>query len=207
MDGVVQIYRSWQGCNLLHKYAEWESFEGSSILCINGDNGSVLLRACSLRYVKILRCCCFFVLFCFLFFFGGGGGLFFLFCNMNMDGMNSFSFSFHSLYTGPFHFILTDLLLHTPTPKSIFTSVTSKCEPPHDKINKMTYAPSEDSDQPGHLPSLTRVFAVRFMGSWGPNVSSCGQRRLWSDWADAKADLSLRREHMSFCSFCHRWLM
>ena len=27
------------------------------------------------------------------------------------------------------------------------------------------------------------------MGSWGPNVSSCGQRWLWSDWADAQADL------------------
>ena len=27
-------------------------------------------------------------------------------------------------------------------------------EPPHDKTNKMTCAPSNDSDQPGHLPSL-----------------------------------------------------
>ena len=26
-------------------------------------------------------------------------------------------------------------------------------------------APREDSDQPGHPPSLIRVFAVRFMGS------------------------------------------
>ena len=26
----------------------------------------------------------------------------------------------------------------------------SKFEPPLDKTNKMTYAPSEDSDQPGH---------------------------------------------------------
>ena len=33
-------------------------------------------------------------------------------------------------------------------------------ELPHDKTNKMT-APSEDSDQPGHKPSLIRVFAVR----------------------------------------------
>ena len=38
-------------------------------------------------------------------------------------------------------------------------------EPTHDKINKMTCAPSEDSDQPGHPPSLIRVFAVRLMGS------------------------------------------
>ena len=27
-------------------------------------------------------------------------------------------------------------------------------EPPHDKTNKVTCAPSEDSDQPGHPPSL-----------------------------------------------------
>ena len=27
-----------------------------------------------------------------------------------------------------------------------------KVEPPHDKTNKMTCAPSEDSDLPGHLP-------------------------------------------------------
>ena len=53
------------------------------------------------------------------------------------------------------------------------------------------------------MPSLTRVFAVRSKGSCGPNVSSCGQRRLWSDWADAQADLSLRWEHRSFCLFCH----
>ena len=62
-------------------------------------------------------------------------------------------------------------------------------------------APSEDSDQPGHPPSLVRVFAVRLMGSWGPNLSSCGQRRLWSDWADAHTDLSLRWAHSHFVGF------
>ena len=49
-------------------------------------------------------------------------------------------------------------------------------EPAHDKTNKMTFVPSEDSDQPGHLPSLIRVFAVRSMGSLGPNFASDGQR-------------------------------
>ena len=38
-------------------------------------------------------------------------------------------------------------------------------EPPHDKMNKMTCAPSEDSDPPVHPPSLFRVFAVRTIGS------------------------------------------
>ena len=32
--------------------------------------------------------------------------------------------------------------------------------------NKMTWAPSEDSDQPGHPPSLIRVFAVRMKKHW-----------------------------------------
>ena len=36
-------------------------------------------------------------------------------------------------------------------------------EPEHDKTNKMTCALSEDSDQPGHAPSLIRVLAVRSM--------------------------------------------
>ena len=47
------------------------------------------------------------------------------------------------------------------------------------------------------------VFAVCLMGSWGPNVSSYVQWRLWSDWVDAQADLSLRWVHMPFCWFCH----
>ena len=79
----------------------------------------------------------------------------------------------------------------------------SECEPPHDKTNKMAFAPSEDSDQPGHPPNLIRVLAVRSMGSWGPNVSLCGQRRLWSDWADAQADLCLLWAQWPFCWFCH----
>ena len=41
-------------------------------------------------------------------------------------------------------------------------------EPPHDKTNKMT--------QPGHPSSLIRVFAVRSVGSLGPNFASGGQR-------------------------------
>ena len=41
----------------------------------------------------------------------------------------------------------------------------SECEPPYDKTNKMAFAPSEDSDQPGHPPSLIKVFAVRSVDS------------------------------------------
>ena len=49
-------------------------------------------------------------------------------------------------------------------------------EPTHDKTNKMTFVLSEDSDQPGHPPSLIRVFAVRSVGSLGSNFASGGQR-------------------------------
>ena len=60
-------------------------------------------------------------------------------------------------------------------------------EPLH-KTNKMTYS-----------PSLIRVFAVRSKASQGTKVSSCGQRRLRSDWAN----LCLCWVHRSFCWFCH----
>ena len=39
-------------------------------------------------------------------------------------------------------------------------------ELPHDKTSKMACVPSEDSDQPGHPPSLIRVFAVRLKKGW-----------------------------------------
>ena len=41
-------------------------------------------------------------------------------------------------------------------------------EPPHDKTNKMTGAPSEDSDQLGHPSSLIRVFACAQWVAKGP---------------------------------------
>ena len=63
-------------------------------------------------------------------------------------------------------------------------------------------ASCEDSDQPGHPPSLIRIFAVRVLGSLGPKLSSGEQRRRWSDWTDAQADLSLGWAHRSFCWFC-----
>ena len=63
-------------------------------------------------------------------------------------------------------------------------------------------APSEDSDQPGHPPSLIRVFTVRMKKPWVFSYPLSAQWRLWLDWADAQADLSLLGIH-SFCWFCH----
>ena len=44
----------------------------------------------------------------------------------------------------------------------------SSYELPHDKTSKMACTTSEDSDQPGHLPSLIRVFAVPMKKIWVP---------------------------------------
>ena len=90
-------------------------------------------------------------------------------------------------------------------------------KPPHSKTNKMGCAPSEDSDQPGHPPSedsdqpghppsLIRVFAVRMKKAWVLSYPLSAQRRLWSDWADAQADLSLRWPHTHFVGFVTRRL-
>ena len=76
-------------------------------------------------------------------------------------------------------------------------------EPRHDKTNNVSCAPSETSDQPGHPPNLIRVFAVRMKKTLVLSYPLSSQRRLWSDWADAQADLSLRWAHRSFCWFCH----
>ena len=62
-------------------------------------------------------------------------------------------------------------------------------------------AASEDSDQPRHPPSLIRVFAVRMQNPWVLSYPLSAERRLWSDWADAQADLSLRWAHTHFVSF------
>ena len=70
----------------------------------------------------------------------------------------------------------------------------------------MAYAPSEDSDQPGHPPSLIRVFAVRIKKHWVLNYLLSAQRRLGLDWADAQADLSLRWVHSHFVGFVRRRL-
>ena len=68
---------------------------------------------------------------------------------------------------------------------------------------KMACAPSKDSDQPGHPPSLIRIFAACMKKACVLSYPLSAQRRLWSDWEDAQADLSLHWVHMSFCWFCH----
>ena len=55
-------------------------------------------------------------------------------------------------------------------------------------------APSEDSDQPGHPPSLITVFVIRMKKAWVLSYPSGAQQRLWSE-------SSLGAQ--SLCWFCH----
>ena len=45
----------------------------------------------------------------------------------------------------------------------------------------MACAPSEDSDQTGHLPSLIRVFPVWMKKAWFLSYPLSAQQRLWSE--------------------------
>ena len=80
-------------------------------------------------------------------------------------------------------------------------SLANLYQPQHNKTSKMAWVPSEDSDQPGHPSSLIRVFTVRMKKAWVLNYPLSAQRRLWSDLADAQADLCLRWAHSHFVSF------
>ena len=66
--------------------------------------------------------------------------------------------------------------LHACVGWSIFAGCTF--EPPHDKTNKMTFAPSQDSDQPGHPPSQIRVFAVCMTKHWALSYPMSALQRL-----------------------------
>ena len=54
---------------------------------------------------------------------------------------------------------------------------------------------SEDSDQTGRMPRLIWVFTGRMKKAWVLSYPLSAQWRLWSDWADAQADLSLHWAH------------
>ena len=91
---------------------------------------------------------------------------------------------------------------------SVFTVLSvdpRKYELVHDKTNKMACAPSEDSDQPGHLSSLIslRCALNGFLRIQAFFMWTAKTLIIWSDWADAQADLNLRWVHMPFCWFCH----
>ena len=72
---------------------------------------------------------------------------------------------------------------------SFIHNLTLSFEPAHDKTNKVACVPSEDSDQPGNPPRLIKVFAVHMKKAWVLSYPLSIKQKLWSDWADAQADL------------------
>ena len=81
-------------------------------------------------------------------------------------------------------------------------------EPQHDKTNKVSVHPAKVKINISlHPPSLIRVFAVCLKKPWVLSYPLSAQRRPWSDWADAQADLSLCWAHTHFIGFVMSWLI
>ena len=91
-------------------------------------------------------------------------------------------------------------LHHSDTILYIVKTTPPPPPPPHDKINKMACAHSKDADQPGHLPSLIRVFIKK---AWILSYPLSAQRRLLirlgrcPDWSESSLGTQ------SFCWLCH----
>ena len=64
-------------------------------------------------------------------------------------------------------------------------------EPRHDKTNKMSVRPVKTWISLG-ICQVKSVFPARMKKAWVLSYPLSAQRRLWSDWVDALADLSLR---------------
>ena len=74
------------------------------------------------------------------------------------------------------------------------------------KPTKWHVRSAKPQDETEHSSSPIRVFAVHMKKAWVLSYPLSAQRRLWSDWAGAKADLSLRRAHSHFVGFVMRRL-
>ena len=80
-------------------------------------------------------------------------------------------------------------------------------DPPHDKTNNVAVRPAKTQISLGICPvwSASSLSAWRKLGSLATHWAQ--QRRLWSDWADAQADLSLRWAHTHFVGFVMKRLI
>ena len=70
----------------------------------------------------------------------------------------------------------------------------------HDKTNKISVCPAKTQISLGIHP-VWLEFAVRMKKPWVLSYPLSTQQRLWSDWADAQADLSLHWAHTHFVGF------
>ena len=93
-------------------------------------------------------------------------------------------------------------LLFTTVQKILF-KLRPRYELPHDKTNKITVRPATTQISPVWSGSL-------LSGQWvakDPSFLQVDCERLWSDWADAEADLSLRWACSHFIGFVMRRLV
>ena len=126
-----------------------------------------------------------------------------LFKDLKSRGLHFSNIFYHLKILGPF-FLATDDLPRAHCDETEFMTVllldSLLYEPPYDLTNKMTSAPSEDSDSvwtPAQSDQSLRCPHEETLGPQLPIV-----RRLWSDWVYALVNRSLRWAHRSLCLFC-----
>ena len=93
-----------------------------------------------------------------------------------------------------------DHRLHQVLTASYSSWVKSIFEPRHDKTNKVSVRPAKTQISLGIHP-VWSVFAVCMKKAKVLSYPLSAQRRLWSDWVDAQADLSLCLAHTYFVGF------
>ena len=69
----------------------------------------------------------------------------------------------------------------------------------HDKTFITSCVTNTDSDQPVHPLGTTKALVYPSLDSLDAVEGTCDQPSLWSDCADAQADLSIRWSHKSYC--------
>ena len=81
-------------------------------------------------------------------------------------------------------------------------------EPRHDKTSKMAVLRVKTQISLGVRPvwSESSLSARRNLGPLATHWAHSAQRRLWFDWADTQADVSLRWAHTYFIGFDMLWL-
>ena len=93
-----------------------------------------------------------------------------------------------------------------------WTSPSYTYESPRDKNNKVSVHPAKTQISLGICPVWSESLLCAQWVAKGPSFlhadsKASGQRSLWSDWADAQADLSLRWAHTHFVGFVTRRLI
>ena len=74
-------------------------------------------------------------------------------------------------------------------------------------LSRLMTKPTKWHLHPAKTKISLRVFAVCMKKAWVLSYPLSAQRRLWSNWADAQADLSLRWAHSDFVGFVMRQII